>query len=130
MVDLPKDHNNAGNLTALENNTSLPFQVKRVYYLYDVPGGESRGGHAHKQLHQYVVAVAGAFDVMVDDGEEKKMIRLDRPHKALHIVPGIWRELHNFSSGSICLVLASLPYSEEDYIRKYSSFVKIKHSDS
>ena len=130
MVDLPKDHNNAGNLTALENNTSLPFQVKRVYYLYDVPGGEGRGGHAHKQLHQYVVAVAGAFDVMVDDGEEKKMIRLDRPHKALHIVPGIWRELHNFSSGSICLVLASLPYSEEDYIRKYSSFVKIKHSDS
>ncbi len=124
IVDLPKIHNRAGNITALENNTSLSFDVKRVYYLYDVPGGESRGGHAHKELEQFIVAGSGAFDVLIDDGFNKKVVHLDRPYVGLHIVPGIWRELMNFSSGSICLVLASNKYDEKDYFRDYTSFIK------
>ena len=124
IVDLPKIHNRAGNLTALENNLTVPFEVKRVYYLYDIPGGEARGGHAHKELEQFIVAGSGAFDVLIDDGSNKKVIRLDRPDVGLHIVPGIWRELLNFSSGSICLVLASHKYDEADYLREYASFIK------
>lgn len=122
LVQLPKVHNRAGNITALENNLNVPFDVKRVYYLYDIPGGESRGGHAHKELQQFIVAVSGAFDVLLDDGTNKKVIHLDRPYIGLHIVPGIWRELLNFSSGAVCLVLASQKYDEKDYIREYQDF--------
>lgn len=126
IIHLPKVHNRAGNLTALENNKNIPFEVKRVYYLYDVPGGEDRGGHAHLELQQFIVAVSGAFDVLLDDGMNKKIIHLDRPYIGLHIVPGIWRELLNFSSGAICLVLASSKYSETDYLRNYDDFIKSK----
>jgi dTDP-4-dehydrorhamnose 3,5-epimerase-like enzyme len=119
---LPKIHNRAGNLTALENNKNIPFEIKRIYYLYDVPGGEDRGGHAHQELQQFIIAVSGAFDVLLDDGINKKIIHLDRPYIGLHIVPGIWRELLNFSSGAICVVLASEKYREEDYIRDYNQF--------
>ena len=126
LVQLPKIHNRAGNITALENNLNVPFDVKRVYYLYDIPGGESRGGHAHKELQQFIVAVSGAFDVLLDDGTNKKVIHLDRPYIGLHIVPGIWRELLNFSSGAVCLVLASHIYDEKDYIRTYDDYINIK----
>ena len=126
IIHLPKVHNRAGNLTALENNQNIPFDIRRVYYLYDVPGGEDRGGHAHLELQQFIVAVSGAFDVLMDDGINKKIIHLDRPYIGLHIVPGIWRELLNFSSGAICLVLASDTYNESDYIREYDDFKRHK----
>ncbi len=122
IVELPKIHNRAGNITVLENNIHVPFEVKRVYYLYDVPGGEDRGGHAHRILQQFIIAVSGAFDVLIGDGINKKIVHLDRPYIGLHIIPGIWRELLNFSSGSICIVLASEHYDEEDYIRDYKIF--------
>lgn len=122
VVSLPKVHNRAGNITAVENNLTAPFDIKRVYYLYDVPGGEDRGGHAHKKLEQFIVAVSGAFDVIIDDGFNKKIVRLDRPYMGLHVIPGIWRELENFSSGAICLVLASEIYDEQDYLRDYNEF--------
>lgn len=122
MVYLNKIHNRAGNITALENNEGIPFEVRRVYYLYDVPGGEERGGHAHYQLQQFVIAVSGAFDVLLDDGLNKKVVHLDRPFIGLHITAGIWRELLNFSSGSVSLVLASHIYDEQDYIRDYEEF--------
>jgi hypothetical protein len=122
VIMLPKIHNLAGNLTSLENNKNIPFEVKRIYYLYDVPGGEDRGGHAHLELQQFIVAVSGAFDVLLNDGINKKIIHLDRPYIGLHIVPGIWRELLNFSSGAICLVLASEKFQEDDYIRDYDKF--------
>lgn len=127
ILQLPKIHNRAGNITALENNIHLPFEVKRVYYLYDVPAGEERGGHAHRELQQIVVAASGAFDVLLNDGTNKKIVHLDRPFIGLHIVPGIWRELLNFSSGAVCLVLASHKYDEKDYIRDYWNFLAYKH---
>lgn len=126
IILLPKIHNRAGNLTALENNKNVPFEVNRIYYLYDVPGGEDRGGHAHIELQQFIVAVSGAFDVLLDDGLNKKFMHLDRPYIGLHIVPGIWRELVNFSSGAICLVLASHKFDTEDYLREYNEFLKWK----
>ncbi|MEI6821254.1 MAG: FdtA/QdtA family cupin domain-containing protein [Bacteroidota bacterium] len=126
IVELPKIHNRAGNITAIENLINIPFNIKRVYYLYDVPGGENRGGHAHKKLQQIIIAVSGSFDIKIDDGTNKKIIHLDRPYFGLHIVSGIWRELLNFSSGAICLVLASEIYTEIDYIRDYQQFVKWK----
>jgi hypothetical protein len=119
---LPKIHNEAGNLTALEYDKGIPFSIKRVYYLYDVPGGAERGGHGHKNLHQFIISLSGSFDILIDDGVEKKMIHLDRPYIGLHIIPGIWRELINFSSGAICLVLASEKYTESDYLRDYETF--------
>ena len=125
LVKLPIVHNRAGNLTALENNKNIPFPIKRIYYLYDVPGGSERGGHAHKELQQFIVAASGAFDVLIDDGINKKIVHLDRPYIGLHIVPGIWRELLNFSSGSVCLVIASHKYDESDYLREYSEFMKL-----
>ena len=128
ILQLPKIHNRAGNITALENNIHLPFEVKRVYYLYDVPAGEERGGHAHRELQQIVVAASGAFDVLLNDGTNKKIVHLDRPFIGLHIVPGIWRELLNFSSGAVCLVLASHKYDEKDYIRDYSNFLEYKQN--
>ncbi len=126
VMQLPKIHNRAGNITALENRISVPFDIKRVYYLYDIPGGEERGGHAHKELEQFIIAASGAFDVLIDDGMNKKIVHLDRPYIGLHIVPGIWRELLNFSSGSICFVLASHKYDENDYMRDYMNFKKFK----
>lgn len=122
VVDLSKFHSNAGNITVVENDNSIPFEVKRIYYLYDIPGGEDRGGHAHIELEQYIVAASGSFDVVLDDGTNKKKFTLNRPYLALHIVPGLWRQLNNFSSGSVCLVLASHEYDENDYIREYSEY--------
>lgn len=127
VVHLPKIHNEAGNITALENNKNIPFDVKRVYYLYDVPGGAERGGHSHKNLQQFIMALSGSFDVLIDDGVNKKVVHLDRPYIGLHIVAGIWRELINFSSGAICLVLASEKYTEEDYLRDFEAFKTFKH---
>lgn len=126
IIDISKVHNEAGNITVIENGINIPFDVKRVYYLYDIPGGEARGGHAHYELEQYIIAASGSFDVILDDGKNRKIVTLNRPSLALHIVPGLWRELDNFSSGSISLVLASHEYDEADYIRKYSEFIKNK----
>lgn len=122
VLPLIKIHNRAGNITIVEGETNVPFDIKRVYYLYDIPGGESRGGHAHRELHQLVVAASGSFDVLLDDGENKKIVTLNRPDYGLLIVPGIWRELLEFSSGAICLVLASECFDEADYIREYEKF--------
>lgn len=126
IMQLSKIHNRAGNITIVEGCHNVPFDIKRVYYLYDVPGGIERGGHAHKKLKQLLIAASGSFDVLIDDGRNKKYIHLNRPYIGLLIVPGIWREISNFSSGSICLVLASLKYNEKDYIRKYNQFIKFK----
>jgi hypothetical protein len=126
VVDLGKIHNPAGNITVLEENISIPFGVKRVYYLYDVPGGAERGGHAHKKLQQLIVAASGCFDVMLDDGKNKKIVELNRPYYGLLVIPGIWRELINFSSGAICLVLASELYDKDDYIRDYQEFLNFR----
>jgi len=126
IVDMSKVHTVSGNITVLENGDNIPFDVKRVYYLYDVPAGEARGGHAHYELEQYIVAASGSFDVILNDGTNKKTFTLNRPHLALYIVPGLWRELNNFSSGSICMVLASNDYDETDYIRDYNDFIKEK----
>jgi hypothetical protein len=127
VLELTKIHNPAGNITIIQNGGRQPFDVKRVYYLYDVPGGSDRGGHAHKGLYQLIVAASGSFDVILDDGRNKKIIQLNRPNFGLLIIPGIWREIINFSSGSICLVLASDKYTEDDYIRNYSEFRKFKN---
>jgi dTDP-4-dehydrorhamnose 3,5-epimerase-like enzyme len=126
IVNLPKIHNEAGNITALEKNKNIPFEIKRIYYLYDVPMGAERGGHGHYDLQQYIIAASGAFTFVLDDGVNKKEFFLNDPSKALHIQPGIWREIKNFSSGSICLVLASDIYSEDDYLRNYDEFLKFK----
>lgn len=122
IIHFPKIENRAGNITTIENSKDIPFDTKRVYYLYDVPGGEERGGHAHKNLYQMIIAASGSFDVLLDDGKIKKVVNLDRPYNGLLVVPGLWRELINFSSGSICLVLASEPYDQKDYIRDYEAF--------
>ena len=126
VLTLPKVHNRAGNITALNNSIDLPFDIHRVYYLYDIPGGIQRGGHAHKELHQLIVAVSGSFDITLEDGQNKKTVSLNQPYYGLHIIPGIWRELSNFSSGAICLVMASLKYDESDYIRNYKEFLVYK----
>jgi len=124
ILPLNKIHNRAGNITIVEGNKHIPFEVKRIYYLYDIPGGEDRGGHAHKELRQLIVATSGSFDVLLDDGQNKKIVTLNRPDYGLMVVPGIWRELMEFSSGAICLVLASDLYSEHDYIREYTHFLE------
>ena len=126
LIELPKIKNRAGNITAIENNINIPFGVSRVFYLYDIPGGEDRGAHAHKECHQFLVAASGSFEVQLDDGNEKKTVMLNQPFKGLHIPPGIWASEINFSSGAICLVLASNKYDEKDYIRNYNEFLKIK----
>lgn len=126
MIEIDKHHHVKGNISVVENSKTVPFDVKRVYYLYDVPGGESRGGHAHKELRQFIVAASGSFDVTVDDGDVKRTFTINRPYRGLLIVPGIWRELDNFSSGSVCLVLASTEYSADDYIRDYNEFKQYK----
>ena len=126
VLNLPKIENRVGNITPIENFKQIPFDIKRVYYLYDVPGGETRGGHAHKRLHQLIIAASGSFDVLLYDGRNNKIINLNRPYLGLYVAPGIWRELTNFSSGSISLVLASELYDESDYIRNYNFFKKYK----
>ena len=126
IMNLSKIGDRSGNLTIISSSIDVPFEIKRIYYLYDIPSGESRGGHAHKNLYQLIVAASGSFDVSLDDGRNKKLISLNRPDIGLMIVPGIWRELINFSSGSTCLVLASLVYFEEDYIRNYVDFLFYK----
>ena len=126
VLPLNKVHNRAGNITIVEQYSNIPFEVQRVYYLYDIPGGEGRGGHAHKELNQLVVAASGSFNVLLDDGKNKKIVTLNRPDYGLLIVPGIWRELFEFSSGSICLVLASHTYDESDYFRDYDNFLNYK----
>lgn len=129
LIDIPKisDPEGRGNLAVVEKNT-LPFEVKRVYYLYDVPSDASRGGHAHKKLKQCLIAVSGSFDVVLHDGKEKKIIHLNKPNKGLIIPNGIWRELENFSSGSVCLALVSDVYKESDYIREFEEFKLFKRS--
>ena len=127
ILPLSKIHNRAGNITIVEGQTHIPFDVRRIYYLYDIPGGEDRGGHAHKALHQLIVAASGSFHVLLDDGKNKKIVTLNRPDYGLIVVPGIWRELFEFSSGAICLVLASQKYDQEDYIRQYDQFVDFRH---
>ena len=120
---LNKIHDRAGNITIVEGQKTIPFDIKRIYYLYDIPGGVERGGHAHKKLHQLMVAASGSFNVLLDDGKNKKNVTLNRPDFGLLIVPGIWRELVEFSSGAVCLVLASELYDEEDYFRTYQEFI-------
>jgi dTDP-4-dehydrorhamnose 3,5-epimerase-like enzyme len=122
IIELPRVQNEKGNLTFVEENRHIPFQIKRVYYLYDVPGGEARGGHAHKQLQQFIIAASGSFDVVLDDSSSKERYHLNRSYYGLYIPPGMWRELDNFSSGSVCLVLASEYFDEQDYIRDYDDF--------
>jgi hypothetical protein len=130
VIELNKVHNRSGNLTFIEDRIEIPFDVRRLYYLYDVPGGAERGGHAHKKLQQLIVAASGCFDVVLDDGKNRKVVELNRPYYGLHVVPGIWRELINFSSGAICLVLASEKYDAGDYIRDYVEYLKLGHESS
>ena len=125
VIHFPKIHNRAGNITAIQNNIEIPFGISRVYYLYDVPGGETRGAHAHKQLEHVIIAESGSFDVTIDDGKNKKTVQLNRPNFGLHIKPYMWRDLSNFSSGAICLVLASHLYEAEDYLRDYDEFLNL-----
>lgn len=123
---MDQHHHDTGNITVVENGKTVPFDIKRTYYLYDVPGGESRGGHAHIELSQLIIAVSGSFTVTLDDGNVKRSVLLNRPYQGLYVVPGIWRTLDDFSSGSVCLVLASEKYSEEDYIRDYNDYIRYK----
>lgn len=122
IVELPKISDPRGNLTFVEGNRHVPFPIERVYYLYDVPGGAERGGHAHKGLSQLIIAMSGSFDVILDDGREQRRHHLNRSYVGLYVCPMIWRELDNFSSGSVCMVLASNRYDESDYYRDYAEF--------
>lgn len=123
IIDLPKIQDPRGNLTFIENSSQIPFDIKRVYYTYDVPGGSERGSHAHRNLHQFIIAMSGSFDVVLDDGREIKRFHLNRSHYGLYVCPMMWRLLDNFSSGAVCLVLVSDFYSESDYIRDYKTFL-------
>lgn len=126
LIHLPKIGDRKGQITAVNNQLEIPFDIKRVFYLYDIPAGESRGAHAHRQCHQLIVAGSGAFQVIVDDGRLRKVYTLDQPDLALHVPPGIWASLQNFSSGAVCMVLASHVYDEKDYIREYHDFIEYK----
>ena len=126
VIELPKIENRCGNLTSIQNSIEIPFDIKRIFYLYDIPGGKNRGAHAHIECHQFLIAGSGSFDVLLDDGKFKKTVTLNQPYKGLHIPPGIWASEVNFSSGSVCLVLASHKYDEYDYIREYNDFLKHK----
>jgi hypothetical protein len=126
LIEFPKFSFRAGNISIYENKWKAPFEVKRVFYLYDIPAGESRGAHSHKECHQLIIAASGSFEVQVDDGLKKKSVSLNRPFYGLHIPPGIWAHEENFSAGAICLVLTSEIFSEEDYIRNYRDFIDYK----
>ncbi len=122
IIELPRIENRAGNITPVQGMVNVPFDIKRVFYSYDIPGGEARGAHAHKECHQFLVAASGSFEVVLDDGRNKRTVLLNRPFYGLHVPPGIWAAEQGFSSGSICLVLASECYTEDDYIRDYDKF--------
>jgi len=124
VIDLPKINDPRGNLTFVEARRHIPFDIRRVYYLYDVPGGAERGGHAHKELHQLIIAVSGSFDIHLDDGYSKKTIHMDRSYFGLYVCPLIWRQMDNFSSGAVCMVLASNYFEEADYYRNYDVFIE------
>ncbi len=126
IIELPKIHEPRGNLSFVESNNHIPFAIERVYYVYDVPGGSNRGGHAHKSLHQLIIAMSGSFDITLDDGKDKKTFHLARSYYGLYVCPMIWREMDNFSSGSVLMVLASNKYSEYDYYRNYDDFMKAR----
>ena len=130
IIELDKHHSDRkGNISVVQNSETIPFDVKRVYYLYDVPGGESRGAHAHKELSQLIVAASGSFRVTLDDGNVKRSFVLNRPYQGLYVRPGIWRDLDDFSSGAVCMVLASDVYCKEDYIRNYDEFIKFRNNE-
>lgn len=130
IVELDKHHSDRkGNLSVVENGKTLPFDVKRVYYLYDVPGGENRGSHAHRKLEQLIVAASGSFRVTLDDGNVKRSFVLNRPYQGLYVKPGMWRDLEDFSSGAVCLVLASEMYNPDDYIRDYDVFLSFRNGE-
>jgi len=124
IIELPKITDDRGNLTFVEENNHIPFEIKRVYFIYDVPGGEARGGHAYKELEEVFIAISGSFDLNLDDGRQKKIISLNRSYNAVYVPKGLWRKLDNFSTNSLCLVLASTAYNEDDYIRNYDNFLK------
>ncbi len=126
IIELPKIHDPHGNLTFVQNDDQLPFAMQRVYYVYDVPGGAERGGHAHKNLHQFIVAMSGSFDITLDDGKDKKTFHLARSYYGLYVCPMIWREIDNFSSGSVLMCLASEKYDETDYYRSYDEFMRAR----
>ena len=127
IIELDQHHSDRkGNISVVQNGDTVPFDVKRVYYLYDVPGGESRGAHAHKELSQLIVAASGSFRVILDDGRAKRTFFLNRPYQGLYLKPGIWRDLNDFSSGAVCMVLASEKYDPDDYIRDYDEFLKFR----
>ena len=128
IIELPKISDPRGNLSFIEGGQHIPFDIKRVYYLYDVPGGSDRGSHAHKYLEQLIIAMSGSFDVVLDDGKEEKRFHLNRSNYGLYVCPMMWRNLDNFSSGSVCMVLASTFYSEDDYIRDYQKFLAIANT--
>lgn len=125
LIELPKITDPRGNLTFVEGGNHIPFDIKRVYYLYDVPGGSDRGAHAHKNLHQFVIAMSGSFDIVLDDGERQRRYHLNRSYYGLYVCPMMWRSLDNFSSGGVCIVLASECYDECDYIRDYDEFINL-----
>ncbi|WP_207495328.1 sugar 3,4-ketoisomerase [Aridibaculum aurantiacum] len=129
IVQLDRIHFRAGNITPVTNQVQIPFDVERIFYLYDIPGGESRGAHAHKECHQFLVAASGSFEVLLDDGKVQRLVQLNRPYHGLHIPPYIWASEINFSSGAICLVLASHKYNEEDYIRDYETFKRLSNKE-
>ncbi|HSU49375.1 MAG TPA: FdtA/QdtA family cupin domain-containing protein [Segetibacter sp.] len=127
IIKLPKINFRAGNITVVENSMEIPFEVKRIFYLYDIPGGESRGAHAHKECHQFLIAASGSFEVLLEDGITKRQVQLNRANIGLHIPPAIWASEINFSSGSICLVLASHKYNENDYVRDYKEYLELNY---
>jgi hypothetical protein len=129
IIYLPKIHFRAGNITAVHNQEEIPFDVRRIFYLYDIPGGEDRGAHAHHQCHQFLIAAGGSFEVLLNDGKVQRIVQLNRPYIGLHIPPMIWASEINFSSGSICLVLASHEYDAKDYIREYDTFKKLRNEN-
>jgi WxcM-like protein len=130
LVSLPKVEDARGNLTVIEGYRSIDFDIKRVYYLYDVPGGADRAGHAHRTLRQLIVAASGSFDVVLDDGREQQRFHLNRAYTGLYLAPLVWRRIDNFSGGSVCLVLASALYDESDYIRDYDEFLRVVHAST
>jgi len=123
VIELPRIKNRAGNITPVNNSENVPFEVKRVFYIYDIPGGEDRGVHAHKECHQFIIAASGSFEIEMDDGINKRTVALNRPYYGLHIPPGIWAAEKGFSSGAVCLVLTSHKYDEKDYIRDYNKYL-------